>query len=397
MSSYSPELITSCKETQLTRLQCRVEQLATQPRRHSLKIINLCLLVSCILSGLVGLAYLVFDPLVRSLILKKLVLSPTSDNFKMWEDPPISPHLKVYFFNLTNPEMVFGGVSKPNLTEIGPYTYIQQWVKQNITWHDNGTISYRTRKIFTFNPSLSCPSCRDSSDVVTTLNVPALSAYYQSRDKDWFTRSGLTLLIGYNGYKPWVTRTVRDLMWGYDEPLFHAAQWTMPNPPPFTDFALFLKKNTSIETELPLYTMYTGAGNPYTLANIKSFNGVEEMDHWNSSSCNKVHGSDGAAFNPYIKTSDTLWFFNDQLCRALPMVYSKTVEHKGLPGLRFKPREDVFMSATKFKENSCYAGPEYEVGDGVFDVRVCQFDTPIVLSWPHFLHAEEKYSSAVVR
>ena len=37
-----PELITSCKETQLTRLQCRVEQLATQPRRHSLKIINLC-------------------------------------------------------------------------------------------------------------------------------------------------------------------------------------------------------------------------------------------------------------------------------------------------------------------------------------------------------------------
>ena len=27
--------------------------------------------------------------------------------------------------------------------------------------------------------------------------------------------------------------------------------------------------------------------------------------------------------------------------------------------------------------NSCFAGPEYEVGDGVFDVRVCQFDTPI--------------------
>ena len=27
--------------------------------------------------------------------------------------------------------------------------------------------------------------------------------------------------------------------------------------------------------------------------------------------------------------------------------------------------------------NSCFAGPEYEVGDGVFDVRVCQYDTPI--------------------
>lgn len=31
----------------------------------------------------------------------------------------------------------------------------------------------------------------------------------------------------------------------------------------------------------------------------------------------------------------------------------------------------------------------------MFDVTVCQFDTPIVLSWPHFLNAEEKYSKAV--
>ena len=31
----------------------------------------------------------------------------------------------------------------------------------------------------------------------------------------------------------------------------------------------------------------------------------------------------------------------------------------------------------------------------MFDVTVCQFDTPIVLSWPHFLNAEEKYSKGV--
>ena len=28
-------------------------------------------------------------------------------------------------------------------------------------------------------------------------------------------------------------------------------------------------------------------------------------------------------------------------------------------------------------------------------MTVCQFDTPIILSWPHFLNAEEKYSKAV--
>ena len=67
------------------------------------------LLVSCIFSGIVGLAYLAFDPLVRSLILKKMVLSTSSENFKMWEDPPINPHLKVeYIIKSFNNNNIFG-------------------------------------------------------------------------------------------------------------------------------------------------------------------------------------------------------------------------------------------------------------------------------------------------
>ena len=80
------------------------------------------------------MAYLGFDPLVRSLVLKRLVLSNTSETFDIWEDPPISPHFKVkfrkmeirkvnnvlqvYFFNLTNPEAVFEGREKPKLDEV---------------------------------------------------------------------------------------------------------------------------------------------------------------------------------------------------------------------------------------------------------------------------------------
>lgn len=39
-------------------------------------------------------------------------------------------------------------------------------------------------------------------------------------------------------------------------------------------------------------------------------------------------------FNMISVQHDTLWFFNDQLCRALPMVYHATVQHKGLPSYR---------------------------------------------------------------
>ena len=47
--------------------------------------------------------------------------------------------------------------------------------------------------------------------------------------------------------------------------------------------------------------MYTGEGDPYRLATIHSYNNKQDLDFWNETRCNKVHGSDGASFNPYIK------------------------------------------------------------------------------------------------
>jgi len=392
MSDYSPELIPECKETQLIRFQSRV--VGPPARRHSMRMINLVLCVLCIFSGILGVAYLGFDPLVRSLVLKRLVLSNTSQTFHIWENPGISPHFKVYFFNLTNPEAVFEGTEKPKLVEVGPYTYRQKWLKQNVTWHDNGTISYKTRKIFTFTPSESCAFCSEE-DIITTVNVPAISAYHKiqgyglnSFQTYWYD----TAIKAFHDV--WMRKSVTDLLWGYDEKLFKAGQF-FADPPPFEKFGLFLDKDTSNENILGEYSMYTGEGDPYKLSTIHSYNGKTEMSFWNDSQCNKVHGSDGASFNPYIKKNDTLWFFNDQLCRAIPLVFEKDIKQEGLPGLRFVPREDVFMSSKKYPENRCYAGADREEGDGVFDVTVCQFGAPIVLSWPHFLGADQKYRDAV--
>jgi len=397
MSSYSPELITPCHKTQMLRLQTPMVGLNIPPTLRSFKIVKICLLIFCVISGLVGVAYLLFDPLVRALILNKLVLTPATEEFLLWENPPISPHLKVYMFNLTNPEEFFNGKSLPHVVEVGPYMYRQTWTKQNITWHDNGTISFRTRKIFRFVPEESCPSCQDTKDNITTINVPLVSAYYQSRDADWKQTYSLSGLIWTLGYKPWMTHTVHELLWGYEEPLFKVAQALLSDPPPFSQFGLFLQKNSTKEEEIGLLTMNTGKGDPYKLSTIESFKGQQYFNFWNTSECNKVHGSDGAAFNPYIKKIDTVYFFNDKLCRALPLVYNNSVVQEGLPGLRFMPREDVFMSSKRFpKENSCFDDPNVESGDGVFDVTRCQFNTPIILSWPHFLGAEEKYKNGVI-
>ena len=166
---------------------------------------------------------------------------------------------------------------------------------------------------------------------------------------------------------------------------------------------IFLQKNQS--DNLNLYTMYTGSGNPYNLSKISLFNGKNTLGIWSEdensgSTCNKVQGSDGATFNPYIQKDETLWFFNDQLCRSLPLVFEKKVKSRGdMPGYRFVPREDVFkLDFDKFPQNKCFCDGEELceiIGDGMFAVPKCQQKAPIILSWPHFLHANETFRSMV--
>ena len=272
--------------------------------------------------------------------------------------------------------------------------FSQQWIKENVHWHNNGTMSYSTRKIYTFIPEKSVGD--HSTDKITTLNVPVISAFYQMRDSGFWTQWGLQELVSSYDYKQWITKSAEELVWGYDEPLFELAKMVMPDPPSYTKFGFFADKNNS--DNLATYTMFTGEGDPYKLSRISLFNGNEHLDFWKTDECNVVKGSDGAAFNPYIQRKDTLWFFNDQLCRSYPLTYEKDVISKTLPGFRFVPRTDVFKSPKSVPENDCFCTDDdlcSMLGDGMFGVSACQFNAPIVLSWPHFLHANRSYVEAV--
>ena len=39
-----------------------------------------------------------------------------------WISPPVTPLIRFYFFNVTNPDDFLEG-AKPKLAEVGPYTY----------------------------------------------------------------------------------------------------------------------------------------------------------------------------------------------------------------------------------------------------------------------------------
>jgi len=396
-SMFSPESILKLKDTSVVGLESQaVSSMGeTKPSPGCCRrLVHVALVSCCLLSAIVGIGYIAFDPIVRTIILKKLVMTNSSENFHLWEDPPINPYFKVYFFNLTNPEDVFNGVSKPILQEVGPYTYHQKWLKQNITWHPNGTVSYKTRKVFTFAEDLSCEGCNETGDKITSLNVPVLTAYQQMRDANWFTRAVLTEYLQRNEMKQWIIKSPSELIWGYDEPLLPWARY-FAQIPPHDKFGYFLTRNSSLDQDLPLYTYYTGMANPYNLSKIALYNGKTHLDYWKTDECNEVRGSDGASFNPFLKEEDTLWWFNDQLCRSIPLAFDKEITQQGLKAMRFKPRKDAFGSSKSYPSNGCFEEPGRITGDGVFDLSVCQFNARIILSWPHFLDAEEKFREAV--
>ena len=54
---------------------------------------------------------------------QEIPLRPGSDIAKAWKNPPITPYLKLYFFNVTNHEDFLVNGSKPILKEIGPFIY----------------------------------------------------------------------------------------------------------------------------------------------------------------------------------------------------------------------------------------------------------------------------------
>ena len=58
-------------------------------------------------------------------------------------------------FNWTNPEEVRNRNVKPHFVEMGPYVFLEKHLKENITFHDNDTVTYYERRTWFFEPGLS--------------------------------------------------------------------------------------------------------------------------------------------------------------------------------------------------------------------------------------------------
>ncbi|XP_003426273.1 scavenger receptor class B member 1 isoform X2 [Nasonia vitripennis] len=335
----------------------------------------------------------VFPQLINVIVNKEITLAEGGRTYGWWKAPPVTPQMHVYIYNVTNADEFLNNGEKPALQELGPYVYLETWDKVNVKFNDNGTVTYNVRKQFIFSEELSVGS---EEDLVVVPNVPMLSATSQSKHAARFLRLAMASIMDILKIKPFVEVSVGQLLWGYEDPLLKLAKDVVPTDQklPYEQFGLMYGKNGTAKDN---YTIFTGSSDITKYGLLDKWNGKAGLGHWTTPHCDSVMGSDGSIFPPHITKHTVLKVFDKDLCRALPLVYKQdVVTAGGVPGMRFVPPADVFSSPDRVPSQQCYcpSGPPC-APEGTFNASLCQYDSPVLLSFPHFYLADPALREAV--
>jgi len=186
----------------------------------------------CIATGVFGALFLLLGVIIllmgkgllENAILKSMALTPGSARTASWLEPPVEAYMEAYAFNIKNPEDILNA-GKPIVEEVGPYVYKSVTVKDsddNMKWHEtDGTLTYRPRKVYTYDAEKSCAGCDPDKDILTFPNIPYWTGLNGARKKSGFTRSTIIdFVTKKHGLKtPFIKVSLSQLLWGYEDEL----------------------------------------------------------------------------------------------------------------------------------------------------------------------------------
>ncbi|KAF6733309.1 Lysosome membrane protein 2 [Oryzias melastigma] len=329
----------------------------------------------------------VFHKLMENRLKKEIVLVEGSRVFDSWKNSPAPVFMEFFFFNLTNAEDCLTG-AKPEVTQIGPYTYREYRYKDNVTMVENGTmVSAYTIKKFVFlrEKSVGDPTV----DNITTVNIPCW-AVMEKMKGSWY-RTIVSMFMKNLGGGVFTSRTVHELLWGYEDAVLEKAASYSPGLD--KEFGLMYKKNGSDSGE---FIYHTGEQNYLDYGRVKTWKGQSKLTFWTSDESNRIKGSDGSSFHPFLTKDERLYIFTPDLCRSIHMDFEKEVEVKGIPAYRFTPPRSVFASKEENPDNKGFCVSKKEcLGTGVLKLSPCRKGAPVVASFPHFYLADEKYVDGI--
>ncbi|XP_034458531.1 lysosome membrane protein 2-like isoform X2 [Hippoglossus hippoglossus] len=329
-----------------------------------------------------------FRTVMDNRLKKELILVEGSRVFESWKTPPPPVYMEFFFFNVTNVEEFLTG-AKPEVRQVGPYTYREYRYKDNVSMVENGTMvsAYNTKSfVFLRERSAGDPAV----DEITTVNIPAWAVMNKAKVSFWKS-SVASLMMNSLGTDFFTTRTVDELLWGYEDPLLVRVSAASPDVEKV--FGLMHKKNGSNDGE---FVYHTGEQNYMDYGRVKTWKGQSQLTFWKTDDSNSINGSDGSAFHPLLEKNERIYIFTPDLCRSIYMEFEKEVEVKGILAYRFTPPPSVLASKEENPANEGFCvTPKECLGTGLLKVSPCRKGAPVVASFPHFYLGEDQYAAAI--
>ncbi|XP_056647456.1 scavenger receptor class B member 1 [Diorhabda sublineata] len=327
-------------------------------------------------------------PWVDYIILKNLRLSDGSLSFHYWQKPGVIRLTKVYIFNVTNSEKFLANGEKPKLQEVGPFVYREDMEKINIQFHDNGTVSFQHKKILQFVPEMSV----NKNEKIIVPNIPLLTLAAQSNNLGYFIQKSISVMLSMGSFQPFVSITADELVFGYEDKLVSLAHQFYPKyKRPAEKMGLLIKRNGTLPE---VHNIYTGVSGMHEFGLINKLNGKDTLPYWPEAPCNKLKSSEGSFFPPrYFTNEDFVYIYDKDVCRIFPLQYRESISKHGISADLYTPPDDVFETVDKNPDNKCFCpGNEFCPPKGLQNISPCQFDSPVYISFPHFLDADPSLS-----
>ncbi|RXN10965.1 platelet glyco 4 [Labeo rohita] len=276
------------------------------------------------------------DMFIENTVHKETVLENGTLAFDTWTSVDIPIYRQFWLFNVQNPDEVLQQGAKPVLVQKGPYTYRTRFIpKRNITFNDNYTVSFLLPAGAIFQPSLSVGS---EEDTFTSLNL-AVAGVYSLLDHKL-----ANLLIQHSNSSLFQNRTVKELLWGYKDPMLGST------------LGVFYPYNDTIDGP---YTVFTGKDD---------INKVATIERWQGET-------------------------------SISGVYEATVNLKGIDVYRYMLPPEALASPVENPDNMCYCTNSELTKNctmaGLLDLTACR-GTPVFISLPHFLYASSDIQEAVI-
>jgi hypothetical protein len=211
------------------------------------------LLIACglVTIGIVGI--ILGSDILQNQVNNQLPLTAYSDQLSSWEIPPVPIYLQFWLWECVNIREFLAG-EKPTIIQRGPYTYHERRTKREVRFNENYTVTYKQPISYSFLPEMSVGG---EETEITMINAPLVTIVSLLRNQNNETQEIVNIILKIVNESLFVKHTVREWVWGYEDPLLKKAKAFPIIGHLIRDdhFGYFYGQNA---TDDGLYTVFTG-------------------------------------------------------------------------------------------------------------------------------------------